>query len=224
MIIIALSANGDKKFNLNFINSSNNINEDLSLIFKSKFLGISAHVDPLRPNGLIHGWIGSPIKFEKYLSVWIHSDGLSSLEIKSDYKRKDITLFEDTLGFTIDPFSLPNEWIGKEIKITLDKEGLFGLSSNDHLVIERIDDKKNKLFSNSLNNLSENNKLDFDSKIKNSPKVLKAHWESLREFSSLLDNIESYLNNYEAYVKKGSKMQPNYFILKINKFLNKRLL
>lgn len=222
--IIALSVDGYKKFYLNFINSSKNINEDLSLIFKSKFLGISAQIDPVRPDGLIYGWIGSPIKCEKYLSVWVHADGLNPLEIKSDYKRKDITSYEDAFGFTIDPFSLPKEWNGKNVKITLDKGGLFDLSPNNHLVIKRIENKNNKLFSNSSINLSENIKLDFDSKIKNSPKVLKAHWESLKEFSSLMDNIESYLNNYEAYIQNRSKRQPNHFIFKINKLLNKTLL
>ena len=97
--------------------------------------GLFGHFDGLSPIGdLLHGWSFQVGK--KFVSVWMHADGLPSKELSCDHHRSDIdfSFHNGNCGFSISLCSWP-EALGKEVWVSFDEEGLLKLPQHEVVIL-----------------------------------------------------------------------------------------
>jgi len=97
--------------------------------------GLFGHFDGLSPMGdLLHGWSFQVGK--KFISVWLHADGLPGKELSCDHHRPDIdsTCYNRNCGFMIPLCSWP-EALGRAIWVSFDQEGLLRLPQNELVIL-----------------------------------------------------------------------------------------
>jgi hypothetical protein len=97
--------------------------------------GLFGHFDGLSAMGdLLHGWSFQSGK--KFISVWLHADGLPGKELSCDHHRSDIdfTCHNGNCGFIIPLCSWP-EAFGRAVWVSFDEEGLLRLPQHEIVML-----------------------------------------------------------------------------------------
>lgn len=186
--LVATSFINYKNYELKSINKNIDLNNRLKIILSSDIKGVNGYFDGLDYDNMYIGWAGKENK-EDIISIWLRCEDKDPIELLCKEYRDDLDKvnLKSNSGFEIDSNLIPNDWIGKNLYCSFDKNGLFILPQLGE--VKAIEKSIKDSPEIDLNYTQSKNQL-----IISSPSNLEEHWEALEIFNLELNRIEKYLN------------------------------
>ena len=209
--LIATNFVNYKNYELQSLNKNIDLNKRLKLLLNSDLRGINGYFDGLDFDSNYIGWAGKENN-DDIISVWLRCEDKEPIEIQCKDYREDLDKvnLKSNSGFEFDSNLIPDDWIGKKLYCSFDKNGFFILPQSKEIkAIEKSIINSNEL---DLNYTNAKNELTISS-----PGNLEEHWEALETFNLELNKIEKYLD--EEYKKKSILNNNNKSNI-INRFLS----
>ena len=123
-------------------NFNGNFSDYLYTLFQSDFLNAQGHFDGVSHDDLLIGWAGKP-NSKNPLSIWLQSNDLNPIKVDCNNYRfdKNLKFASNYNEFQVYIHDLPNEWKGKSVFCSFDKEGLFRLPQDGKVYIKPYEQK-----------------------------------------------------------------------------------
>jgi hypothetical protein len=197
--LLALSGDTSEMVELELMGRPEQTATLLRALLTSDLLGLEGHCDGLL-QGAIRGWAGRPGQREP-AQIWIHSTGQAPLPVRCDQWREGMRVLNlpERCGFSLDPWSLPTDWAGKEVWFSFDRNGQFRLPQAGPVVLPAPASAAGEMDVATPSPTASPGPLPLsrpgDPNLSHgAPEDLRPHWEALERFRLQLDRLEEELH------------------------------